>query len=137
MPVPIEIAQATLAGASLQQNVYNPLTGSTVRSSDYTALMVFLGITFDAASTVADIRVKLQGFDKVIGQWFDLQTARMTTGLVAAEHIFRGAAGTTVGDELATTNEFGCDQVRLVAQVTGTAAKAGDAVVARIKGTEA
>jgi len=113
-----------------------------------TGLICAVNATFDPATTLTDIRVKLQGLVRPevaslfagAGAWIDLPSSRVSTGAAAvAEQIFVASAGNPVTDALAIGASLGLHprffyQMRIIGKYTtaGAGAKAGDSVSAYI-----
>ncbi len=117
------------AGAgNLIQNVYQP--GGSFFIGRSGALSVFPVLTFDGATVLTDIRVKVQVcYDPaaLVPVWCDVQTVRGSDGSIHAEHVFT-AAGPQLSDVLQTQSIQGVRAVRLVAKATGGVTKAGDTI---------
>lgn len=109
--------------------------------------MVSVAASFDAATAVTDMRIKLQGVPRpefltlfptlfplsgtLAGSgWVDILTldhlGNKGTGATVAEHIYLASAGNTLFDTLIATEAYMFYQLQIAAECTGSATKAGD-----------
>jgi hypothetical protein len=118
-----------LAGPSaLANGTYNP--GTTFHAGRTGSLAVWLRVSFDAATTVTGIVLKLQAtYDGT--NWWDIpSTNNATTIDTQIEHTVAASAGNTVNYLLATeSHRLSLNGMRVVAKGTGGATKTGDIVL--------
>jgi hypothetical protein len=144
-----------LVGLATTNPLTNAYTGGDQPSDPYyckeqfqagaaTGLIASINATFDPATVITDIRVKLQGMPRPefaslfggAGAWVDLPSSRISTGAnPTVEQIFIASPGNPVVDALAIGASLGLHprffyQLRLLAKYTtaGGGAKAGDIV---------
>ena len=127
-----------VGNAQLNLGTYQP--GTTFYADAAQQLMIALQVAFDAASSVTDIRVKLQGRHAswAPGVWQDIPTVKGSapTAAPVAEQVFAVAAGTTISDTLDVLDghhKFYSGGMQLVAKATGAGpVKAGDSATADV-----
>ena len=122
---------------NLINGTYQP--GATFYADAAQQLDVALVLTFDAATVLTDIRVKLQGRHASwpAGVWQDIPTTKGSTQASppVAEQVFTASAGATIVDSLqclSGQHKFYSGGFQIVAKATAAATKPGDTVAGEI-----
>lgn len=123
-----------LSGTNIPLGSYTNPSAHVANDKEITFVALNVTATFDAATALTDMRVKLQGKDDQAptAQWFDIITTRASdgspgSGATVAEHVFTASAGNSLSDTLVTTGSYMVPSLRVVVEATGAGPQvAGD-----------